>query len=128
MLVKVLNDAMMHFNFKYEFGLNILEGELNTDSSMPVGSGGLYYCDIKHLNSHVYRGNFVCVVEIPQDAVVVELNYIEEQYFRTNKLVLTNKIYRFDNNDDVLQLIALNPNLRDYLNDPQFITLTRTVV
>ena len=117
MLVKVLRDDMTHFGFKYTFGLNILKEPLNTDKTIPVGPGGLYYCDIMNLDSHVYRGDFLCVVEVPQEAIVVPLQF-RGPYYRTNQLILTSEIYRFDNKDDVKKLILLNPQLSDYLNDP----------
>lgn len=129
MLVKVLNDNMTHFGFKYTFGLNILKEQLNINESIAVGPGGLYYCDIQYLDSHIYRGDFVCVVEIPNDATIIPLeSAFGLKYFRTDKLILTNQIYRFDNNDDVLHLISLNSDLKDYLNDPCFIKLNRTIV
>jgi hypothetical protein len=121
MLVKVLNDSMTHFNYKYTFGLNILQDKLNIDQTIPVGEGGFYYCDINYLDSHVYRGDFVCIVEIPDDAIVIPLEMNGLKYFRTNKIILLNEIYRFDNDDDVSYLISLNNRLRDYLNDPFYL-------
>jgi hypothetical protein len=128
MLVKVLNDNMLHFGFQYNFGLNILDGQLNTNPKIPVGEGGLYYCEIEELDSHIYRGDMLCVVEIPEDAITIQLQLYGNKYFRTDKLILTSEIYRFDNNDDVKKLINLNPNIKNYLNDPCFIRLNRTIV
>ena len=125
MLVKVLNNSMLHFGFQYTFGLNVLNGKLNTNANIPVGEGGLYFCEIEQLDAHVYRGDMVCVVEIPKDAIVIPLHLNGNAYFRTDKLVLTNKIYRFDSNKDVHDLVQLNPNLQDYLNDPCFIRLDK---
>lgn len=128
MLVKVLKDDMLHFDFQYKFGLNILNGKLNTNPEMPVGDGGLYYCKIEELDSHIYRGDMLCVVEIPEDAIVIPLQFDKNKYFRTDKLILTDKIYRFDNNDDVKELINLNPNVKDYLNDPCFVNRLNRII
>jgi len=46
MLVKVLHNNMLHFDFQYKFGLNLLNSQLNTNAKIPVGEGGLYFCDI----------------------------------------------------------------------------------
>jgi hypothetical protein len=42
MLVKVLKNNMLHFGFQYNFGLNILNGQLNTNSNIPVGGKEVY--------------------------------------------------------------------------------------
>ncbi len=125
LLVKVLNEEMNHFGFQYQFGVNILKQKLNEDSSEPVGEGGLYFCDINELDSHCYRGVKVCVVELLPDSIVIPLilkngNHYENRYFRTDKLFLTDKVYRFDNAKDREYLISLNNKLEDYLNDPCF--------
>jgi hypothetical protein len=79
MSVKVLKDDMLHFDFQYKF----------------------YYCEIEELDSHIYRGDMLCVVEIPEDAIIIPLQFSGNKYFRTDKLILTDRIYRFDNNNDV---------------------------
>lgn len=128
MLVKVLNNNMLHFDFQYKFGLNILNSQLNTNTKIPVGEGGLYFCNIEELDYHIYRGNMICVVKIPEDAVVVSLQLNKNKYFRTDKLILTDELYHFNNDDDVRKLININPNLKDYLNDPCFITQNRHII
>ena len=50
MFVKVLNNNMIQFDFQYNFGLNTLNGNLNTNPKIPVGEGGLYYCEIEELD------------------------------------------------------------------------------
>ena len=120
---------MLHFDFQYQFGLNILNENLNTNPTIPVGEGGLYYCEIQELDSHVYRGDMLCVVEIPEDAIIIPLQLDGNKYFRTDKLILTDRIYRFDNNNDVKELIKLNPNVKGYLNDPCFVDkLDRSII
>ncbi len=121
MLVKVLKTNMLQFDFQYNFGLNILNQKLNTNSKIPVGEGGLYYCKIEEVDWHIYRGDMLCVVEIPEDAIVIQLQLEKNKYYRTDKLILTDKIYRFDDDNDVKELISLNPGLKNYLNDPCFV-------
>jgi hypothetical protein len=116
--VKVLNNKMNHHQFQYIFGLNVLKQSLNTDELNPVGEGGLYFCDIDNLEHHIYIGDFVCIVEIPDDANVISLQLRDAIYYRTDKLILTNKCFRFDNEMDIQQLIQMNPKLKDYLRDP----------
>jgi hypothetical protein len=121
LLVKVLRNDMKHFDFEYKFGLNILKDKLEHNPAICVGPGGLYYCDIMNLDSHIYRGDFICVVEIPEDAIVIQINGYHKEYFRTDKLILTDKVYRFDNEDDVKELISINPEIECYLPQNQTI-------
>ena len=123
-----MNDNMKHFNFQCKFGLNILEDKLNTDSRMLVGPGGFYYCNMNNVGPLVYYGDFLCIVEIPDDAVVVNLEKYYVPCFRTDKLILKEEIYRFDNDEDVKYLISIDPNIKGYLNDPQFIRGCRTII
>lgn len=115
MFAKVLRNDMKHFDFQYKFGLNILEVELNTNSSIPVGPGGFYYCDIMKLGANIYRGDFVCIVEIPEDAIVIKVNDGYGEYFRTNKIILTSKVFRYDNPEHVSELLSINKEVRPYL-------------
>jgi hypothetical protein len=74
-------------------------------------------------------GDMLCIVENPDDAIVIPLEISGNKYFRTDKLILTYNIYRFDDDDDVKELIKLNPNVKDYLNDPCFVSrLNRTII
>jgi hypothetical protein len=128
---KVLRKDMNHFGFQYRFGLNILEGELNTDKSMPVGKGGFYYCNIENVGGNIYRGDFLCVVQIPEDAVVIAnlLDYVtRDEYFRTDKIILTKEIYNFYSDEDVKKLTDMIPNLKGYLNDSCFLKNGRTII
>jgi len=70
----------------------------------------------------------VCVVKIPEDGIVISLQKDGNKYFRTDQLILTDELYRFDNDDDVRKLIKINPNLKDYLNDTCFIKQNRHII
>jgi hypothetical protein len=127
--VKVLKQNMNHHGFQYQFGLNILEDELNTDPNWK-GKGGLYYTDIKNLDCLVYYGDFVSVVQIPEDATVVQYKaHVRtcgcDESFRTDKMILTEEIYSFYKDEDVRYLISMCPTVEGYLNDQFFLNSGR---
>lgn len=123
-----MKDDMKHFDFQYKFGLNILQQELNINNRILSGQGGFYYGSIDNIGGLVYYGDFLCVVEIPDDATVVNLDEYYIPCFRTDKIILTDEIYRFDNDDDVNFLISIDPDLKGYLNDSCFIRNGRNII
>lgn len=131
--VKVLRQDMNHHGFQYKFGLNILEEELNTDPKWK-GKGGLYYTDIKNLDCLVFYGDFVSVVQIPEDAIVIQYNPVIkycgcDQSFRTDKIILTEETYSFSDDEDVRYLISMCHTVKEYLNDNLFLKSgTRSII
>jgi len=92
---KFLYDDLIHHDFHYKLGLNVDHVSFN-----PYGlcsSGGLYFCE--QSKCHMYWSHYgtkLGIVEIPDDARV----YIENDKFKTDKLILTNIIDFNDILDD----------------------------
>jgi hypothetical protein len=91
---KFLNDNLIHYNFKYELGLNI--DVLPFNPTKKCSSGGLYFCEESKIPLYcTMYGTKLAIVEIPDNARI----YIEEDKFKTNKIFIT-KIIDFNSIDE----------------------------
>jgi len=70
--------ANLYGKYPYKLGLNTLadNGEI-FDETPTCGPGGLYFCDIKHIFKYIYHGDKICVLNIPDNAQVIE---VEDKY------------------------------------------------
>jgi hypothetical protein len=88
---KFLNDDFIHYDFKYQIGLNIDHVKFNPHSECQ--KGGLYFCD--EVNCHYYltrNMHYLAIIEIPDDAQV----YNETYKFKADKLIVK-EILNFEN-------------------------------
>lgn len=86
--IKITNNNQNHKGFQYKIGLNI-----DTLPFNPTGTcnkGGLYFIEFKYAIFYRYYGDFISHAMIPNDALV----YIEQNKYKTNKLILLNR-YKF---------------------------------
>ncbi len=62
-------------NYPYRIGLNTLKHtneEFNPSSKCETG--GLYYTTIEYILGFMFFGDQLCVIEIPEDAKIVEMS------------------------------------------------------
>ena len=104
-LYKFLNDDLKHYDFEYRHGLNGDTKQFNPTST--CSEGGLYFCEKSKCYLYWdHYGEKLAIIEIPDDARV----YVEEDKFKTNKLVI-NKIMDFcDVDDDFWMDILMHPD------------------
>jgi hypothetical protein len=60
---KILRKDLIHRGFKYKLGLNI--DTVSFNASEPCSPGGLHFCTLEKLPSHVNYGEFVGEIELP---------------------------------------------------------------
>lgn len=61
-------------NYPYRIGLNTLKHNGEVFNPIPeCGQGGLYFCEVTDILQWINYGHTLCVVEIPEDAQVVQL-------------------------------------------------------
>jgi hypothetical protein len=94
---KWLKKDLIHYNFKYELGLNV-----DTNEFIPTTdySNGFYFADIKNILSfcdYCIKSN-IGIIEIPDDAIVG----IRKDCFKTNKLELKQILI---NDLDILEIV-----------------------
>jgi len=99
---KFLNDDLIHYDFKYELGLNIDTKQFN-----PTGTckgGGLYFCE--ESKCHLYWDDYgevkLAIIGIPDDALV----YIEERKFKADRLIINEIIGFEDVSDEFWKILA----------------------
>lgn len=91
---KFLNNDLQHNGFIYNVGLNVDTISFNPTSK--CSSGGLYFCE--EADCHIWWNQFgtkMSEIEIPNDATIC----IEENKFKTNKLIIKSIIDFEDMND-----------------------------
>jgi hypothetical protein len=79
---KFLSKNAIHYDFQYKQGLNV-----DINPFCPHGScekGGLYFADKMNILDYSTFGDYICEVEIPDDAQV----YVESCKFKCDKFIL----------------------------------------
>ena len=110
---KFLNDDLIHYNFKYNIGLNVDTIPFNPRGK--CSKGGLYFC--KKSKCHLFvteYGHKMALIEIPNNALI----YIEEDKFKADKLIIT-KINDFEDvlDDFWIELISKNGRALEFVKD-----------
>ena len=81
-LYKILHKSMVHNDFKYKEGLNVLQQPFNPNGS--CRSGGLYISTEPH--NFIDFGTLLADVQLPEDALV----WVESGKLKVDKLILSN--------------------------------------
>jgi hypothetical protein len=115
-LVKFLHREMIHYDFKYKKGLNILEEKFEPYGSC-VGKG-LYFTDQKNMDYWCHYGSLIADVTIPYDAKI----YCEPcgTKYKADRIILTN-ITEWERVDNVIKRKTI---VRDLHNFYLFVILT----
>ena len=96
---KVLRSDLIHHGFKYQIGLNI-----DTQSFNPSGScesGGLYFTGIKHLFEFLSYGQYIALIELPDDSQI----YIEYNKFKADQVIIKKIL---NDEREILELLKTN--------------------
>jgi hypothetical protein len=93
--VKITNKEECHNGFQYQPGLNILQEPFQVEGSCVPG--GFYYTDLENIHYFYDYGIWLWIVEIPDDAQVVEDPHKTfGQKWRTDKIILSQKYSLYD--------------------------------
>ena len=93
--VKITNKEECHNGFQYQPGLNILQEPFQVEGSCVPG--GFYYTDLENIHHFYDYGVWLWIVEIPDDAQVVEDPHeTSGQKWRTDKIILSQKYSLYD--------------------------------
>jgi hypothetical protein len=98
---KITNEKEIHYGLKYKTGLN--EDIVSFNPKGSCKEGGIYFTNYSNIFKFIDFGNGVREVIIPDDALV----YIEEYKFKTDKLILKEKILYeklFENDYEICKL------------------------
>lgn len=80
---KIVNAEKKHHGFEFKDGLNVDTVPFNALGSCEAG--GIYFSNAEYIFNFLDYGVYLCLVEIPEDALVYE----EDNKMKVDKLVLT---------------------------------------
>lgn len=118
--VKLTNKKEQHNGFTFVDGLNIDFNEFNPTNEW--GPGGIYFITVDFIPKFIkYKGASVNqimyyyrMVIIPNDAIV----YVFDDKFKTDKIILEERVCLWANNIICNNIIEINPSLLKYVIDP----------
>ncbi len=114
--IKLTNSSEIHYNFKYQTGLNIDVLDFNPTGS--CSSGGLYFTDLTNMHywlNHLYDIKYLRYVTLLDNEPI----YVEDNKYKVKQFILSEriKIKEFIKSQNMIDIISEYPYELKYIKN-----------